>query len=52
MNETEQKQIEESEPASRFQLMPDEAIRHACNLSALFPWAESKLAGAYSACLF
>lgn len=45
MNETEQKPIEESAPAVvRFQLMPDEAIRHACNLSALFPWAESELA--------
>lgn len=45
MNETEQKQIEESAPAVvSFQLMPDEATRFACNLSALFPWAESELA--------
>lgn len=45
MNETEQKPMEESAPAVvRFQMMPDEAILHACNLSALFPWAESRLA--------
>lgn len=45
MNETEQKPMEESAPAVvRFQLMPDEATRFACNLSALFPWAESELA--------
>lgn len=45
MNETEQKPLEESAPAvARFILPPDDAIRHACNTLALFPWAESELA--------
>ncbi len=45
MNETEQKQMEESAPAvARFTLPPDAARRFACDMLALFPWAESELA--------
>ena len=45
MNETEPKQMEESAPAvARFTLPPDAARRFACDMLALFPWAESELA--------